>query len=288
MLSSDVETKAGEARIAKTLNVPGASLYYEVRGAGPVLLLISGGPTDADVYAGVGRILAERFTVVTYDPRGNSRSVVDGPQEDWRADLHADDAHRLLQAIGNGPAYVFGNSSGAMVGLELAARYPDSVRMLIAHEPPAVELLPDAAEHRARSQQVYDVFRSDGVGAAMQKFVALSGLNGGAPKTAPPPSTTPEQMEAMGRMGRNVELFLAHGLRPIGAFRPDIAALRTGSPRIVLAGGESSGGQLAHRATVALADRLGTTVEQLPGDHGGFTTDPEAFAAKLAALLAGQ
>jgi pimeloyl-ACP methyl ester carboxylesterase len=32
----------------ETLQVPGASLYYEVRGSGPVLLMIPGGPMDAD------------------------------------------------------------------------------------------------------------------------------------------------------------------------------------------------------------------------------------------------
>jgi hypothetical protein len=36
-----------------TLNVPGATLYYETRGTGPVLLLIPGGAADADIFAGL-------------------------------------------------------------------------------------------------------------------------------------------------------------------------------------------------------------------------------------------
>jgi len=39
------------------------------------------------------------------------------------------------------PASVFGNSSGAIIGLELAARHPEQVRVLVAHEPPLFELL---------------------------------------------------------------------------------------------------------------------------------------------------
>lgn len=274
--------------MANTLNVRGASLHYEVRGSGPLLLLISGGPADGDVYTSLARVLAAKYTVVTYDPRGNSRSVVHGPPENWRADVHADDAARLLEAVGKGPAYVFGNSAGALVGLDLASRHPERLRTLIAHEPPAVELLPDAPEHRVRSQQVYEAYVSEGVGAAMQKFFALSGLDGERPPAAMAAQPTPEMMDAMARMGRNMELFLAHGIRQIGAFVPDVAALRAGPVRVVVAGGEASGDQLAYRAAVALADRLGTNVTRFPGAHGGFTTHPDAFAARLHAVLAGR
>jgi pimeloyl-ACP methyl ester carboxylesterase len=269
------------------LKVPGANLYYEVRGSGPVLLMISGGPTDAAVYAGIGPFLADKYTVVTYDPRGNSRSPLDGPPENWRADVHGDDAARLLEAVGDGPSYVFGNSGGGLVGLDLAARHPQKVRTLVAHEPPAVELLPDAVDHRARSKQVYDTYGNEGVGAAMQKFLAFAGLRGGPPPDATGDRPSPEMMETMARMGRNMELFLAHGIREIGALVPDIARLRGGSPRIVVGGGEASGDQLAYRAAVALAERLGTGIVHFPGDHGGFTTHPEPFAARLHEILAG-
>jgi pimeloyl-ACP methyl ester carboxylesterase len=271
-----------------TLKLPGARLYYEVRGSGPALLLISGGPTDADVYAGLAPLLADQYTIVTYDPRGNSRSTAESPAEDWGIDVHGDDAARLLDAVGKGPAYVFGNSGGALVGLDLAARYPEKVRTLVAHEPPAVELLPDAAAHRARSQEVYDTYRTQGVGPAMQKFLALAGLKGGPPPQAAGGPPSPEMMARMARMGRNMELFLARGMRETTTFVPDTAALRTGAPRVLIAGGETSGDQLAYRAAVALADRLGSRLAHFPGDHGGFTTHPEAFAARLRELLAGE
>ena len=61
-----------------TLKVPGATLHYEVRSAGPVLLFIPGGPADAGVFAPIRSELSDRYTVVTYDPRGLSRSPIDG------------------------------------------------------------------------------------------------------------------------------------------------------------------------------------------------------------------
>src|SRR5690349_16890977 len=135
-----------QATGTSALKVPGASLYYEVRGTGPVLLLICGGVYDAAGYAALAQQLQDRYTVVTYDRRGNSRSPLDGPPEPQRIDVHADDAHRLLSEMGiaaGRPAFVFGNSSGAMIGLELVARHPEQVRVLVAHEPPIFELLPD-------------------------------------------------------------------------------------------------------------------------------------------------
>ena len=53
------------------LKVPGAQIYYEVQGSGPVLMMISGGPTDAGIFSLLAAIVADRYTVVRNDPRGN-------------------------------------------------------------------------------------------------------------------------------------------------------------------------------------------------------------------------
>src|SRR5206468_11355368 len=92
---------------SERLGVPGASLYYEVRGSGPVLLMIPGGPADANSFQGIAPHLTDEFTLVTYDPRGISRSPLDEPIDDRRiVELFADDAHRLLAAVGTEPAFV--------------------------------------------------------------------------------------------------------------------------------------------------------------------------------------
>ena len=271
-----------------TLRVPGAHLYYEVRGSGPVLLMIPGGPADGTGFEGIAGLLADGYTVVTYDPRGLSRSRLDGPPEDQRiVEILADDAHRLLAAVRSEPAFVLGSSGGGLIGLELAARHPEQVHTLVAHESPALGLLPDGARHRAAMQEVYDTYRSVGVGPAMQKFFAAFGLDGGpepgnsGPQSEPPP----EMREAMARMQGNMEFFLAHMLRALTDYDPDIAALKAASTRIVAAVGEASGGQVAHEAGVALAERLGTNAVVFPGGHGGFSSHPVEFAARLHKVL---
>jgi len=269
------------------LKVPGASLYYEVRGSGPVLLFIAGGPADAGVFSDVAGRLADRYTVVTYDPRGNSRSTLDGPAEDQRIAVHADDAHRLLAELGAEPACVLGSSGGALVGLELAARHPEQVRTLVAHEPPALELLPDPARWRAFTQEVEDTNRTEGMFPAVMKFGEGVGL-----EPPPPPEGEPDpaEMEAMARIGGNMDFFFAHVLRSFGGFTPDVAALQAGSTRIVLAGGAESRAKPhpAYQATVVMAELLGTEVEHFPGQHGGFQTHAEPFAKKLHEVLEGR
>ena len=128
-----------------TLQVPGATLYYEREGTGPVLLMIPGGPADAGAFAALAEYLTDRYTVVPYDPRGNSRSVPDDRSKDRDIDVHGDDAAALIDAVAGDPAYVLGSSGGAQIGLNLAARHPDRVHTLVAHEPPCAKLLPPEA-----------------------------------------------------------------------------------------------------------------------------------------------
>jgi len=268
---------------AHTLDVPGARLYYEQRGTGPLLLLI-GSPMDSTGFAGFAGALADRYTVVTYDPRGIGHSSREDTAEDVTPEQQADDVHHLLSALGGEPADVFGSSGGAVVGLALVTAHPDQVRTLVAHEPPVVELLPDAAQVRAQIQDIYDTYRAEGSDKAMVKFMAHAGLFGepseraGAPRWEPSP-------EQMARMRAANDVFLAHLIRPTTRYRPDIEALRAASTRIVVAAGATSTGQLANRTAMALADRLGTPVTEFPGDHGGFLFLPEQSGRVLDQVL---
>ncbi|MEO6199848.1 MAG: alpha/beta hydrolase [Cryobacterium sp.] len=117
-------------------DVNGCRLYAEVRGHGPVILIIGASSDDAEMF----RPIAERltgFTVVTYDLRGTLRSSRDG----WpcASTQHADDAAELLRTLGLvAPTFgadVFGASAGGIVALQLALRHPDLVRRVTAYEP---------------------------------------------------------------------------------------------------------------------------------------------------------
>jgi clorobiocin biosynthesis protein CloN7 len=263
---------------ARTLSVPGANLYYEVTGSGPVLMMV-GLPVDHTEFAKVVPLLADRYTVVTYDPRGFSQSSIEDPDQDSTPELVADDVHRVLAAVTSEPAYLLGSSGGAVTALALVTRHPEQLRVVVAHEPPLLELLPDAEQLRAQTEDIYDTFRREGQGPAWMKFAALVD-----------PDFDPAEMFASqgppsAEMIANGDRMLAHSLRPTSLHRPDLAELQAVSDRVVVGVGATSAGQVANRTARALAACLDMPVVEFPGHHEGFVSDPEPFAAKLVEVL---
>lgn len=275
---------------SSTLKVPGAKLYYEVRGSGPTLLIIPGGAEDAGVFADLAQWLADRYTVVAYDPRGNSRSTFDGEPKELQLDVQGDDAARLIEALSNGPAYVFGTSGGAQIGLNLAARHSELVRALVAHEPPCNMMLDDPSEALAADQEIMDTYRREGIDAAMAKFFAMTALEGRTEQGGAPPefAPTPEDAETFARVSGNFEYWLAHGLMPLSLYCPDVEALRSGQPRVVVGIGEQSVGQPIYDMGAALAQKLETHPVLFPGDHMGFGPHADSFAETLHRALGGE
>lgn len=268
-----------------TLDVPGAEIYYEVRGAGPVLLLMPGGPADATTFRKMEDDLAHDHTVVTYDPRGLSHSTM-GELDDARmVQVFADDAHRLLKKVaGDGKACIFASSGGATIALELVARHAEQIGTLIAHEPPTPVLMANPVETRAAMEDVCDTCASDGLWPAIQKFVKLVGIEGGPPP-AQQGDPSPEELEAQAMMMKNMNFFLGRYVRNIARYEPDFAALKSSSCRIVPAVGDASEGQLAHNGGLGLAAKLGAEPAVFPGGHGGFDEKPVEFAVKIREVL---
>ncbi|MEV6831079.1 alpha/beta hydrolase [Amycolatopsis sp. NPDC051102] len=251
-----------------TLSVPGATITYDVHGRGPALLLIPGGPADAAVFTHLRPLLAEDHTVVTFDPRGLSRSPLEGAPGPHVVGDHADDVHRLLTEVG--PADVLASSGGAITLLEHLRRHPGGVRTAVLHEPPVTRYLPAGALDRP---DIPALFRDHGLEAAFTAFMKVVGVD-------PAPSLDP-------RAEGNFAYFFGHLMPAIGAYEPDVDALRAAPARLVVAVGEQSAELPVHQAAVGLAGALGVPTEVFPGGHGGFDTDAEAFAARLREVLKG-
>ncbi|MEU6438786.1 alpha/beta hydrolase [Streptomyces sp. NPDC047046] len=260
------------------LPVPGARIHYEVRGSGPLLVLLPGGGGDAGVYDAFAPLLADVYTVVALDPRGYSRSVLDGPPVTQTVERQADDVAALVAHLGGGPADVIGGSDGALVGLDLLARHPTLVRRVLAQEPPAFGLLPDAEEHRAFIASVHATFVREGLGPAGARFAAWAGAGGDPWEPAP---------ELAARLFANGPRFLEHELRSFTSWLPDIEALRgpAAAGRLVLAVGRETRGALCREPAVTLASRLGLDPVPLPGGHGGWLAAAEESASLIRELM---
>ncbi|MFF0264734.1 alpha/beta fold hydrolase [Kribbella sp. NPDC004536] len=261
-----------------TLKVSDAELYYEVRGHGPLVVLV-GAPMDADAFAPLAELLKAGYTVLTLDPRGVKRSTLN-PGGTSRPDQRADDLAALIRHVDAGPAVVLGSSGGAVSALALAQYHPEVVRTVIAHEPPLSRLLPDADELLAAAErQMADYLAGDVIGAWKQFF---RGAN------IQIPDQVVELMFAGDRDPVQVaaeRFWFEHEMRETITWLPDLDKLR--EVDVVVGIGEESTGQLCDRTSTALADRLGVEPVRYPGGHTGFAEIPEAFAAVFQPQLKG-
>ncbi|GAB2635868.1 alpha/beta fold hydrolase [Kribbella swartbergensis] len=278
-----------------TIDVPGATLTYDVRGDlsdEPVLLLI-GSPMGASGFPTLASYLTDR-TTVTYDPRGVERSVRSDGTGELSPDDHAADLIALIEKLDAGPVDIFASSGGAVNALALLTRRPDLIRTLVAHEPPLAGILPDAKAATAAVEDIYETYQRDGMGAGMAKFIAITSFKGEIPddyteQPAPDPAMFGLPTEDDGSRG---DALLGQNLRGCTSYQPDFDALAKEKDRLVVAVGEESAGELAHRGGLAVAERLGLTPVVFPSNHGGFLGNeygmpgkPEEFAAKLREVL---
>ncbi|BBH69875.1 hydrolase [Actinoplanes sp. OR16] len=275
-----------------TLDTPGADLVYDVRGSGPILLMI-GQPMTAEGFGSLAEHFGDR-TVVTYDPRGLGRSRRKDGRDDFTPQDQAADLHLLIEALGGGPVDVFGSSGGAVTGLELVTRFPGDVRTLVAHEPPINAVLPDAAAADRARAGFFEAYQKGGAGAGMAAFIAMTSWQGeftDAYFAQPAPDPAAFGMPATDDGSRDDPL-LSQRSWAVSDYRPDIAALTDAPARIVVALGEESAGTYTARTAQALALRLGQEPVVFPGHHGGFlggehgyAGKPREFAVKLREVL---
>jgi pimeloyl-ACP methyl ester carboxylesterase len=280
----------------RTLDVPGAVLAYDVRpnpsSTEPVLLLFAS-PMGASGFGTLAGYFTDR-TVVTYDPRGVERSEKTDPTTESTPDQHADDLHRLIDELGAGPVDIFASSGGAVNALALVAGHPEQVRTLVAHEPPVAQVLPDREAALAACRDIHDAYMQGGTGPGMAKFMAIVSHKGPISadyleQPAPDPAMfgLPTDDD-----GSRTDPLLAQNMISSTHYQFDFDALRAASTRIVIGVGAESAGELASRAGIAVAERLGTTPVTFPSGHAGFlggeygqTGDPDAFAATLRTIL---
>jgi pimeloyl-ACP methyl ester carboxylesterase len=209
-------------------------------------------------------------------------------------EIHADDLHRIIDAVGGGPVDLFASSGGAVNALALVAVHPQDVRTLVAHEPPLASLLPDREHALTAARAVHETYQRAGWGAGMAHFIAVSGHQGpftaeSAGQPGPDPATFGLPAEDD---GSRADPLLGQNIITGTRYEPDFDALRAAPTRIVMAAGKESGGELASRGASAVAERLGTQAVPFPSHHAGFlggeygqTGDPDAFAAALRGVL---
>ncbi|MEQ0565676.1 alpha/beta hydrolase [Amycolatopsis sp. NEAU-NG30] len=280
-----------------TLETSEADIVYDIHGPSPAdsprPLLMVGQPMAAEGFGTLASFFPER-TVVTYDPRGLGRSVRKDGREDHVPAVQAADIHAVIQALGGGPVEMFASSGGAVTALALVTAHPGDVSTLVAHEPPLVTALPDAAAAERAGQAIRDAYQAKGFGAGMAAFIAMTSWQGEFTDAyfALPPADPAQFGLPVEDDGRRDDPLLTERSLAVTAFRPDVDALLAAPTRIVIGVGEESRDVMTGRAALATAGLLGQEAVVFPSHHGGFlggefgyAGQPEAFAKKLREVL---
>jgi pimeloyl-ACP methyl ester carboxylesterase len=267
-------------RTSGTLAVPGARLYYELRGSGPLLAIV-GSPMHSAPFAPLADLLAADHTVLTTDPRGHYGSPLDDPQADSTPDLRADDLARLIRHVDAGPAAVLGSSGGAVTTLALLQAHPELISVAVAHEPPLAQVLEDSEQQLAANEDMIATYVKGDTLGAVRKFLGFAGL------------VMPEEVFLSVFAGErspadvaSEKYFYLHELWGTVSWTPTFDALRATADKLVIGIGETSAGQFCDRTSRALAAELKIEPALFPGGHGGFVENPSAFADRLREVVA--
>src|SRR5206468_1049189 len=230
----------------------------------------------------------------TYDPRGLGRSTRADGRDDNTPTVQADDVHAVIEALGAGPVEVFASSGGAVTELALVAAHPDDVTTLVAHEPPLIPVLPDAAAAERARAGVRDTYVAKGSGSGMAAFMAMTSWHGefteayfDQPAADPALFGMPTEDD-----GSRDDPLLSDRSWAVSSYRPDVDALAAAPTRVVIAVGEESLNTFTGRTSLATAELLSQQATVFPSHHGGFlgggsgyAGQPEAFARKLREVL---
>jgi pimeloyl-ACP methyl ester carboxylesterase len=281
-----------------TLETAEADIVYDVEGPLPTadgrpVLFMVGQPMDASGFRTLASYFPDR-TVITYDPRGLGRSLRKDGKVDNVPTVQADDVHAVIRTLDVGPVEMFASSGGAVTALALVAAHPNEVTVLVAHEPPMVQVLPDAEAAERAVAQFRDAYAARGWGFGMAAFIAMTSWQGEFTEEYFARSTPDPAQFGMPTEddGSRDDPLLSDRSAAVTSYRPDFDALAAAPTRIVIAVGEESKGTFTARTSLATAQLLGQKATVFPSHHGGFVGgdsgyagQPEAFASKLRNVL---
>jgi len=283
---------------AHILELPDVDLAYDVHGPLPTAdgrppLLMVAQPMDASGFDALVPLFGDR-TVVTYDPRGFASSTRKDGRVQNEPEVQAADLHALIETLGVGPVEMFASSGGAVTALAMVATYPADLLTLVAHEPPLLNVVPDADAAERATNAFKAVYTEKGWGAGMAAFLAMTSWQGeftDAYFAQPAPAPAAFGMPADDDGSRDDPLLSDRSVAFLD-YLPDVDAVTAAPTRVVIAVGEESRDTFTGRTAVATAALLGQEAAVFPSHHGGFmggefgyAGQPEAFARRLHEIL---
>ena len=259
----------------------GTILYCRKQGEGPGLLLIHGVACDSNYFEETAKFLEKKYTVITYDRRGYSRSRIKkfpGKAEEkslFTLEIQAEDAASVIRAAGQDRVFVAGSSAGGVVAAELAAAHPELVKGMFLHEPffQGIGAVRNDMENLAGKLQ--DAREADRIIRAMRAFIDSMGGVDRRGKS--------KSLEKQAQDLENLDIFINYEMDSF--FQTDLSLLaETGVP-VWIGAGEGSREGLFHRAACEAAREMDLPLVYVAGYHNMPVDLPREFAVAVSGVF---
>ena len=247
-------------------------------GQGDPLLMLHGIMSDASFFDDAAASLSHDYRVITYDRRGygGEPAPADG---DYTVAAQADDAAAVLAEYADGPAWVFGNSAGGLISVELYLRHPQLVRGLVLLEPSLVVDEESRREIAAWNAELNGYLDAKRIKRALPAFARVVGDPSGGKGAA--------SLAQMRATYANLDNFMHGELNEVQRYAPSTSVLEgIDVPVCVLVTTQGRSGMFG-RTSESGAQSLGWPVVFVEGYHNAARDNADAFAEVLHDVLAG-
>ena len=260
------------------IQVNGARIHYEVRGAGPQTLVFAHGLLwSGEMFAPQVDALCDRYRCVTFDFRGQGRSEV--TRDGYDMDTLTADTLALIRALDLAPCHFAGLSMGGFVAMRLAIRHPEVLRSLILM---ATSADPEPAENVPRYRLLNFVNRWIGPRAIARKVLPIMF---GRTFLADP-ARARERTDMVDRISTNDRVGISRATRGViereGVYG-ELGKIRL--PTLIIVGDEDTATrpEKARRMNAAIP---GSSLVEIPGaGHTATLEQPEAVNRALGEFL---
>ena len=251
-------------------------LNVNVRGSGEAVLMVHGIISDASFFDGAADVLKDKYKVIAYDRRGYGKN--EDTLQQFTVAAQAEDAANVIKMYSDGPAWVFGNSAGGLISIELALNFPELVKGLILLEPSLVYDDESVRLIEEWNRELNGYVESKKIKRALPAFSRVIGGEASAEKMT---------LEQMKQTYKNLTNFMYGELNEVQHYRPDIETVRGIKCPVkifVTADGQDS---IFAKTSVAGAKTVGWDIIEVPGRHNMAKEKATEFARALDETIEG-
>ena len=263
-------------------------LNVNVHGSGEAVLMVHGIISDASFFDGAADVLKDKYKVIAYDRRGYGRNEDSATAElrnasgdavqKYTVAAQAEDAANVIKMYSDGPVWVFGNSAGGLISIELALKFPELVKGLILLEPSLVYDDESVRLIEEWNRELNGYVESKKIKRALPAFSRVIGGEASAEKMT---------LEQMKQTYKNLTNFMYGELNEVQHYRPEIETVKGIKCPVKIFVTEDGLDSIFAKTSLAGAEYVGWETVMVPGRHNMVKEKAEEFAKALDEVIEG-